>query len=152
MGKLKPREKAEPAKILTTFSQNSADFKIRPLCLVCWTMRMVVVTITVVAVICYGLEQGSAPSFLEEKGTGSQYFRLCRPDNFSGTCRQVSVGDWFQDLCPTDAKIHKCLWYLFLYIISFKYNNPRSVISLLLQMRKLTVTQRGWAICSKPHS
>ena len=34
------------------------------------------VTITVVAVICYGLEQGSATSFLEGKGTGSKYFRL----------------------------------------------------------------------------
>lgn len=76
MGKLKPREKAEPAKILTTFSQNSPDFKIRPLCQVCGTMRMVVVVITVVAVICYGLEQGSATSFLEGKGTGSKYFRL----------------------------------------------------------------------------
>lgn len=49
----------------------------------------------------------------------------------------VSVGDWFQDLWPIDAKIHKCLWYPFLYIVSFKYDNPRSVIFLLLQKRKL---------------
>lgn len=49
----------------------------------------------------------------------------------------VSVGDWFQDLWPIDVKIHKCLWYPFLYIVSFKYDNPRSVIFLLLQKRKL---------------
>ena len=72
---------------LPKFSQNSPDFKIRPLCQVCWMMRMVVVTITAVAVICYGLEQGSATSFLEGKGTGSKYFRLCRADDLSGTCR-----------------------------------------------------------------
>ena len=132
MGKLKPREKAEPAKILTTFSQNSPDFKIRPLCQVCGTMRMVVVMITVVAVICYGLEQGSATSFLEGKGTGSKYFRLCRPDDFSGTCRQVSVGDWFQDLLQIPKSV---------MLMSFMNINGSSIVSPLYpQMQRVGCT------------
>lgn len=132
MGKLKPREKAEPAKILTTFSQNSPDFKIRPLCQVCWMMRMVVVTITAVAVICYGLEQGSATCFLEGKGTGSKYFRLCRPDDLSGTCRQVSVGDWFQDLPQIPKSV---------MLMSFMNINGSSIVSPLHpEMQRVSCT------------
>lgn len=110
--------------ILTKFSQLLTQTFVSGLL----TMRIVVVMITVVAVICYSL----ATSFLEGKGTGSKYFRLCRPDDLSDTCRQVSVGDWFQDLLHIPKSV---------MLMSFMNINGSSIVSPLYpQMQRVSCT------------